>query len=142
MPIEVMLTTDGDACLKIAIVDFSPGIKSPRGETWRGLALGLVSVAPTNHDCCVSTKATEDSAIAGQKYFAKREIDIGTGCLFIGFHLFNPRLHFGASVKTRGGRLVCQADRKRDSSKRKEASIIRAEIPGMKKEQCNLGGQR
>src|SRR4249920_260898 len=110
MPMEVMLTTDGDACLKIVIVDFSSGINSPRGVTERGGAFGLVSVAPPNHDCCTSKKATDDNATAGQKYFAKREIEIVSGCLYIGFPWSDPTLHLGESVKTSGARLVCQAD--------------------------------
>src|SRR5512141_1029445 len=107
---EVMLTTDGDACLKSAMVDFSAGINSPRGITVRGVTFGFVNVAPPNHDCCTSSKTTDDNAIAGQKYFAKHEIEIGRGCLFIKFRLSDPRLHFGASIKTRGARRVCQVD--------------------------------
>jgi hypothetical protein len=104
MPMEVMLTTDGEACLNSAMVDFSSAINSPRGATERGATFGFVSVAPPSHDCCTSRIATADNATAGQKYFAKREIDIVSGCLFIEFSLSAPRLHFGESVKASGAR--------------------------------------
>ena len=75
MPMDVMLSTEGDACLNSAMVDFSSAIRSPRGVTARAAVLGLLSVALPNQDCCASRMTTDDNATTGQRYFLQREID-------------------------------------------------------------------
>jgi hypothetical protein len=59
-----MLTTAGDACLKSAMVDFSSGQSSPRGETARGTAFGSFNVALSTQGWRLNTNVSDAIEIA------------------------------------------------------------------------------
>jgi hypothetical protein len=62
-----MFTTAGEACLNSVIVDFSPAISSPRGDTSRGAARGSLIAAPFNQPCLAKKNAMMASARAHQE---------------------------------------------------------------------------
>jgi len=63
-----MCKTDGEAWRNSAIVDFSPGARSPLGATARVVARGSFRDALSTHDCFRNTKTSKKSAAAAHPY--------------------------------------------------------------------------